>query len=68
MRNGQDITSTKHPLAEQLLDCDSVKSATAVLHEKARTYSEFKAGHKVMTLVKNVVSVLCYFLLAPTSA
>jgi hypothetical protein len=47
-----------HPLAEQLQNCDSVESVTAVLHGQTQAFSEFRGRDKVLKLLKNAVSVL----------
>ena len=52
------IVLAKHPLAEQLQDCDSVESVTAIFHEQTHAFSEFRGRDKVMKLLKNTVSVL----------
>jgi fungal STAND N-terminal Goodbye domain len=48
----------KHPLAEQLQNCDSVESVIDVLHEQTQAFSEFRGGDKVMKPLKNTLSVL----------
>jgi hypothetical protein len=53
------IALAKHPLAEQLQNCDTVESVTAILDEQARVFSEFKGSDKITKLLKNAVSVLC---------
>ena len=52
------IPLAKHPLAEQLQNCDSVESVTAVLREQTQAFSNFRGRDKVMELLKNTVSVL----------
>jgi hypothetical protein len=52
------IVLANHPLAEQLQNCDSVESVTAVLHEQTHSFSEFRGKDKVLKLLKNAVSVL----------
>jgi hypothetical protein len=47
-----------HPLAEQLQDCDSVESVTAVLRKQTQAFSEFRGKDKVMKPLKKAVSVL----------
>jgi hypothetical protein len=54
-----DIALAKHPLAEQLQNCDSVESVTAVLCEQTQAFSEFRGKDKVMKSLKSAVSVLC---------
>ena len=52
------IPLAKHPLAEQLQNCDSVESVTTVLREQTQAFSDFRGREKVMGLLKNAVSVL----------
>ena len=48
-----------HPLAQQLLNCDSIPSVTAVLQTQVRAFSEFPGGDdKIMQLLNHVVLVL----------
>jgi hypothetical protein len=50
---------TEHPLAQQLENCDSIESATAILHEHAGAFSEFRRSDgRIMKSLKSVVSVL----------
>ena len=53
-----DIALAKHPLAEQLQNCDSVESVTALLCEQTQAFSEFRGKDKVMKSLKSAVSVL----------
>jgi hypothetical protein len=52
------IPLAKHPLAEQIQNCDSVEFVTIVLREQTQAFSEFRGRDKVMGLLKNAVSVL----------
>ena len=52
------IALAKHPLAEHLQECRSIKSITAALHEQLQAFNEFRGNEKVMNILKNVVSVL----------
>jgi hypothetical protein len=52
------ITLANHPLAQQLQTCQSAESVTALLQEQARAFSEFRESDKIMSSLKNVVSVL----------
>ena len=52
------IALDKHPFAEQLQNCDSVESITAVLHEQTQALSEFREKDKVLNPLKKAVSVL----------
>jgi hypothetical protein len=47
-----------HPFAEQLQDCDSVESITAVLREQTQAFSEFRGNDKVLEPLQNAVTVL----------
>jgi hypothetical protein len=52
------IPLARHPLAEQLQNCDSVDSVIAVLHEQVRAFGEFQGSDRIMKSLKGVVSVL----------
>ena len=52
------IALAKHPLAEELQNCDSVESVTAVLRGQTRAFSEFQEKDKVFKPLKKAVSVL----------
>jgi hypothetical protein len=52
------IVLATHPLAEQLQNCDTVESVTAVLREQTQGFSEFRGRDKIMKLLKKAVSVL----------
>src|SRR5712672_955327 len=52
------IALANHPLAERLQECDSVDSITAVLHEQAQAFNQFRGKEKVMKLLENTVSIL----------
>jgi hypothetical protein len=52
------IALAKHPLAEQLQNCDSVESVTAILRDQTQAFSEFRGKDKVMKPLKNTVSIL----------
>jgi hypothetical protein len=52
------IALAKHPLAEQLQNCDSVESVTVVLREQTQAFSDFRGRDKILKLLKNAVSVL----------
>ena len=56
--NKTGIPLANHPLAEQLQNCQSVESVTAVLHEQARAFSKFRGSDKIMKSLNSVVSVL----------
>ena len=48
-----------HPLAQQLQNCDSIDSVTAILEAQVRAFSEFRNGDgKIMKSLNHVVSVL----------
>ena len=52
------IALAEHPLAEQLQNCDSVESITAVLCEQTQVLREFQGSDKVLKPLKTAVSVL----------
>jgi hypothetical protein len=52
------IVLAKHPLAEQLQNCDSVESVTSILHEQTQAFSEFWGKDKIIEPLKNALSVL----------
>src|ERR1019366_5756915 len=56
--NQTGIALAKHPLAEQLENCDSVESVTAVLREQTQAFSDFRGKDKVLKPLKDTVSVL----------
>ena len=56
--NQTGIVLANHPLAEQLQNCDSVESVTAVLHEQTQAFSEFRGRDKILKPLKNAVSIL----------
>ena len=56
--NQTEITLAKHPLAEQLQNCDSVDSVIAVLQEQVRAFSEFRGSDRIMKSLESVVTVL----------
>ena len=60
------IALSKHPLAEQLQNCGSVESVTAVLRDQTQAFSQFLENDKVLKPLKKVVSIL-YKLSAPAS-
>ena len=53
------IPLAKHPLAEQLQNCNSVESVSVVLQERAQAFDEFQGSDRIMRSLKNTVSVLC---------
>ena len=52
------IPLANHPLAEQLQDCQSVQSITALLREQARDLSELRGADKMVKSLEGVVSAL----------
>ena len=52
------IELAKHPLAEQLQDCNSVESVTDILREQAQGFKEFREKDKVLRPLKKVLTVL----------
>ena len=53
-----EMPLTKHPLAEQLQNCDSVDSVIALLQEQVQAFSEFRGTDRIMKSLKGIVSVL----------
>ena len=53
-----EISLTKHPLAEQLQNCDSVDIVIALLQEQVQAFSEFRGTDRIMKSLKGIVSVL----------
>jgi hypothetical protein len=56
--NQTGIALAKHPLAEQLQNCDTVESVTAVLREQTQAFSEFWGKDKVLKPLRKAISVL----------
>ena len=52
------IALDKHPLAEELQNCNSVESVTAVLNSQTEAFNEFRGKDKIMEPLKNTLSVL----------
>ena len=51
------IVLANHPLAQQLQNCDSVDSVTAILRVQTQAFSEFRRRDKIFKPLKNAVSV-----------
>ena len=52
------IVLAKHPLAEQLQNCDSLESITAVFSEQTKAFKEFRGKDNVLKPLERAVSVL----------
>jgi len=52
------ITLDKHPLAEELQNCNSVESVAAVLNEQTQAFNEFREKDKILKPLTNTLSVL----------
>ena len=52
------IELTKHPLAEQLQDCNSVESVIDIIGEQAQGFKKLGEKDKVLRPLKNVLIVL----------
>ena len=52
------IALAKHPLAEQLQNCDSVESVAAVLCDQTQAFGDFRESEKVLKPLKKTLSVL----------
>ena len=57
-QNQTGISLADHPLAEQLQNCDSVESITAVLCEQTQAFNEFRGKDKVLKPFKRAVLIL----------
>ena len=57
-QNQTGVALATHPLAEQLQNCHTVESVTAVLREQAQAFSEYQEKDKIMKPLKKAVSVL----------
>lgn len=53
-----NITLAEHPITEELKNCHTVESITAILRGQARTPSEFRGNDRMMKSIKSIVSVL----------
>ena len=56
--NKTGIPLAKHPLAEQLQNCQSVDSVTTLLQERARAFNEYRGSDKIMKSLRSIVSAL----------
>ena len=52
------IELAQHPLAARLQDGNTVESVTAILHEQAQDFKEFREKDKVLKPLKKVLTVL----------
>ena len=52
------IALDKHPFAEELQNCDSVESVTAVLNSQTEAFNEFRGKDKILKPLKNTLSAL----------
>ena len=52
------IELAEHPLAERLQDGNTVESVTAILHEQAQDFKEFREREKLLKPLKKVLNVL----------
>ena len=52
------IELAEHPLAARLQDGNTVESVTAILHEQAQDFKEFREKDKVLKPLKKVLTVL----------
>lgn len=53
------IVLDKHPLVGQLLNCDTVVTASSALYNQIQGFSEFREKDKVLKPLKNVISIMC---------
>ena len=52
------ISLVEHPLAQELENCHSVESITAILQNQARSLGEFRGRDRIMRSIKSTVSFL----------
>ena len=52
------IALDKHPIAEELENCDTVESVTAVLNSQIEAFNEFRGKDKILKPLKNSLSAL----------
>ena len=52
------IALDKHPIAEELENCDSVETVTAVLNSQTEAFNEFRGNDKILKPLNNTLSVL----------
>jgi hypothetical protein len=52
------ISLAEHPLAQELEDCHSVESITALLQNQARSFGDFRGRDRIMKSIKSIVSSL----------
>jgi hypothetical protein len=52
------IALDKHPFAEELQNCDSVESVTAVFDSQIEAFKEFRGKDKILKPLKNTLSAL----------
>ena len=52
------VILAQHPLAIRLQRCHSVESVTTVLLDQAQTFSQFRGGDRILTSIKNTLSIL----------
>jgi hypothetical protein len=52
------IELAEHPLAERLLDCNTVESVTVILREQAQDFKEFWEKDKILKPLEKVLTVL----------
>ena len=52
------ISLAEHPLAQELENCHSAESITALLQNQARSFGEFRGRDRIMKSIKSTVSSL----------
>jgi len=52
------ISLAKHPLAQKLEDCHSIKSITTLLQDQAGTFGKFQGRDRIMKSIRRTVSFL----------
>jgi len=52
------ITLAVHPLAIRIQSCQSVESISVVLQGQAQAFTKFRGSDKVISVIKNTLSIL----------
>ena len=54
-----NISLDKHPLADQLNNCNSVESITSFLQDQTQAWGDFRGSDRLVKSIKNTVPILC---------
>jgi len=52
------VTLAEHSLAKELQNCDSVDAITALLHDRAQTFNDYRENDRILKLIRTTVSIL----------